>query len=35
MVNYVPNNETIEAINEARAKKGIKANSIDELFDSI
>jgi predicted RNase H-like HicB family nuclease len=32
---YVPNDETIEAINDARAKKGMKANSIDELFDSI
>jgi|GEM_PF-6451071 len=32
---HIPNDETIEAINEARAKKGMKANSVDELFDSI
>jgi antitoxin component of RelBE/YafQ-DinJ toxin-antitoxin module len=32
---HIPNDETIEAINEARAKKGMKANNVDELFDSI
>ncbi|MGM0408171.1 MAG: type II toxin-antitoxin system HicB family antitoxin [Bacteroidota bacterium] len=35
LIEHIPNNETIKAINDARAKKGMKATSIDELFDSI
>jgi len=31
----IPNNETIKAINEAREKKGFKAENIDNLFDQL
>ena len=31
----IPNNETIKAINEARGKKGFKAENIDNLFDQL
>jgi antitoxin component of RelBE/YafQ-DinJ toxin-antitoxin module len=31
----VPNNETIKAINDARAKKGFQAENIDDLFKQL
>lgn len=31
----IPNEETIKAINDAREKKGMKAESVDELFDQL
>jgi antitoxin component of RelBE/YafQ-DinJ toxin-antitoxin module len=34
-VENLPNNETIKAINDARAKKGIKAENIDDLFKQL
>ena len=30
-----PNDETIKAINNARAKKGFKADNIDDLFKQM
>lgn len=34
-IEHVPNAETIEAINEARQKKGTRAASVDDLFDQL
>jgi antitoxin component of RelBE/YafQ-DinJ toxin-antitoxin module len=34
-IEHVPNAETIEAINEARQRKGTKVESIDDLFDKL
>ncbi len=34
-IEHVPNAETIEAINEARQRKGTKAESMDDLFDKL
>ena len=31
----IPNDETIEAINDARAKKGMKAKNVDDLFAQL
>ena len=31
----LPNDETIKAITDARAKKGFKAESIDDLFKQL
>ena len=31
----LPNDETIKAINDARAKKGFKAENIDDLFKQL
>lgn len=34
-IEHAPNAETIEAINEARQKKGTRAASVDDLFDQL
>jgi len=31
----MPNAETVEAINDARAKKGSKAENVDDLFKRL
>lgn len=31
----IPNDETIKAINDARAKKGMKAKNVDDLFAQL
>jgi antitoxin component of RelBE/YafQ-DinJ toxin-antitoxin module len=31
----IPNDETIEAIKNARAKKGMKAKNVDDLFTQL
>ncbi|MFW5832368.1 MAG: hypothetical protein ACOC1D_04235 [Prolixibacteraceae bacterium] len=31
----VPNSETIDAINDARQKKGMKAENVDDLFEQL
>jgi len=31
----VPNDETVKAINDARAKKGFKAQNVDDLFKQL
>ncbi len=32
---HIPNDETIEAINDARKKKGMKAENADDLFNQL
>jgi 3-dehydroquinate dehydratase len=32
---HTPNSETIEAINDARQRKGMKASSVDDLFEQL
>jgi antitoxin component of RelBE/YafQ-DinJ toxin-antitoxin module len=32
---HIPNDETIEAINDARQKKGMKAENVDDLFEQL
>jgi antitoxin component of RelBE/YafQ-DinJ toxin-antitoxin module len=34
-IEHIPNKETIKAMKDAEQGKGIKVNSVDELFDSI
>jgi len=32
---HEPNRQTIEAINEGRQRKGLRADNVDDLFDQL